>query len=167
MSKVYVMQEFPNRTNACQKVHLKRSFGCITQAIVLSSNSSSGLWEVISPEITIAIGLQLLGLGASYIILTSAYGVSASSVFVARSLSVNAANLGQELKIAFPDGKADLNALQNDFKQRVYMASKEDVLDVPIGSILKSSILREKGRECLQFTLLWTFFGNGLNIQAA
>ena len=32
MSKVYVMQEFPNRTNACQKVHLKRSFGCITQA---------------------------------------------------------------------------------------------------------------------------------------
>ena len=100
MSKVYVMQEFPNRTNACQKVHLKRSFGCITQAIVLSSNSSSGLWEVISPEITIAIGLQLLGLGASYIILTSAYGVSASSVFVARSLSVNAANLGQELKVA-------------------------------------------------------------------
>ena len=68
--------------------------------IVLSSNSSSELWEVISPEITIAIGLQLLGLGASYIILTSAYGVSASSVFVARSLSVNAANLGQELKVA-------------------------------------------------------------------
>jgi hypothetical protein len=39
---------------------------------VLSSNSTSGLGKVISPEMTMAIGLHLLA-GASYIDLTSDY----------------------------------------------------------------------------------------------
>ena len=52
---------------------------------VLSSNSTSGLGKVISPEMTMAIGLCLLA-GTSYIDLTSAYGVSESSVFAARNL---------------------------------------------------------------------------------
>jgi hypothetical protein len=86
--------------------------------IVLSSNNSSGLWEVISPEITIVIRLQLLGLGASYIILTIAYRASESSVFVVRNLFVNAANSCEELKIAFPDGKVDLNTLQNEYQAK-------------------------------------------------
>ena len=51
---------------------------------VLSSNSTSRLGEVISPEMTMAIGLCLLA-GASYIDLTSAYGIDESSVFVARN----------------------------------------------------------------------------------
>ena len=52
--------------------------------IVISSNSTSGLGEVISPEMTMAVGLCLLA-GASYIDLTSAYGIDESSVFVARN----------------------------------------------------------------------------------
>jgi hypothetical protein len=59
--------------------------------LVLSSNSISGLGKVISPEMTMSIGLQLLA-GASYIDLTSAYGISEFSVFVARIIFVNVVN---------------------------------------------------------------------------
>ena len=41
--------------------------------------------------------------GASYIDLTSAYGISESSVFVARNLFVNAVNSCEALKVVFPD----------------------------------------------------------------
>jgi hypothetical protein len=51
--------------------------------IVLSSNSTSRLGEVINPEMTMTIGLCLL-VGASYIDLTSAYGISESSVFFSK-----------------------------------------------------------------------------------
>ena len=90
--------------------------------IVLSSNSTSGLGEVISPEVTMAIGLCLLA-GASYIDLTSAYGISESSVFVARNLFVNAVNSCEALKIAFLTVKFFLMYCGMDFKSRVHMAS--------------------------------------------
>ena len=60
--------------------------------------------EVISPEMTMAIGLCLLA-GASYIDLTSAYGVTESYVFAARNLFVDAVNSCEELKIIFPDSQ--------------------------------------------------------------
>ena len=66
---------------------------------------------------TIAIGLHLLA-GASYIDLTSAYGISESSVFVARNLFVNAVTSCEALKIVFPDSKEDFNALQNGFQAK-------------------------------------------------
>jgi hypothetical protein len=47
--------------------------------IVLPSNSTSGLVEVISPEITMATEVHLLA-GVSYIDLTIAYGISELSV---------------------------------------------------------------------------------------
>ena len=68
--------------------------------IALPSNSTSGLGEVISPEITIAIELCPLG-GARYIDLTIAYGISESSVFVARNLFVNAVSSCEALKLLF------------------------------------------------------------------
>ena len=85
--------------------------------IVISSNSTSGLGEVISPEMTMAVGLCLLA-GASYIDLTSAYGISESSVFVARNLFVNAVNSCQALKVVFPDSEEDFNVLQNGFQAK-------------------------------------------------
>ena len=85
--------------------------------IVISSNSTSGLGEVISPEMTMAVGLCLLA-GASYIDLTSAYGISESSVFVARNLFVNAVNSFEALKIVFPDSEEDFNVLQNEFQAK-------------------------------------------------
>ena len=85
--------------------------------IVLSSNSTSGLGEVINLEMTMAIGLCLLA-GASYIDLTSAYGISESSVFVARNLFVNAVNSFEALKIVFPDSEEDFNVLQNEFQAK-------------------------------------------------
>ena len=87
---------------------------------VLSSNSTSGLGEVISPEMTMAIGLRLLA-GASYIDLTSAYGVSESSVFAARNLFVDAVISCEELKIVFLIVKKKLINCKMDFKQRVPM----------------------------------------------
>ena len=81
---------------------------------VLSSNSTSGLGEVISPEMKMDIGLCLLA-GASYIDLTSAYGFSESSVFAARNLFVDAVNSCEELKIVFPDSQKEINKLQNGF----------------------------------------------------
>ena len=85
--------------------------------IVISSNSTSGLGEVISPEMTMAVGLCLLA-GASYIDLTSAYGISESSVFVARNLFVNAVNSFEASKIVFPDSEEDFNVLQNEFQAK-------------------------------------------------
>ena len=107
--------------------------------IVLSSNSTSGLGEVINLEMTMAIGLCLLA-GASYIDLTSAYGISESSVFVARILFVNAVNSSEALKVVFPDSKVDFNVLQNGFKPRVHMVLYKDVLDVLMDSLLRSSV---------------------------
>ena len=57
-------------------------------------------------------GLCLLA-GASYIDLTSTYGISESSVFVARNLFVNAVNSCEALKIVFPNSEEDINVLQN------------------------------------------------------
>jgi DDE superfamily endonuclease len=85
--------------------------------IGLSSNSTSGLGKVISPEMTMAIGLHLLA-GASYIDLTSTYGISESSVFVARNLFVNAVNSCEALKVVFPDSEEDLNVLRNGFQAK-------------------------------------------------
>ena len=59
--------------------------------IIISSNSNSGLGEVFSPEMTMAITFWLFAM-ASYIDLTSAYGLIESSVFVVRKLFVNAVN---------------------------------------------------------------------------
>ena len=87
---------------------------------VISSNSTSGLGEVISPEMTMAIGLCLLA-GASYLHLTSTYGVSESSVFAARNLFVDAVNSCEELKIVFPESKKNTIHCKMDFKQRVPM----------------------------------------------
>ena len=89
----------------------------LMKSIILSSNITSGLGEVISPEMTMAIGLCLLA-GASYIVLTSAYGISESSVFVARDLFVNAVNSCQALKVVFPDSEEDFNVLQNGFQAK-------------------------------------------------
>jgi hypothetical protein len=89
----------------------------LVKNIVLSSNSTSGLGEVISPEVTMAIGLCLLA-EASYIDLTSAYGISESSVFVARNLFVNAVNSCEALKMVFPDSEEDFNVLQNGFQAK-------------------------------------------------
>jgi hypothetical protein len=89
---------------------------------VLSSNSTNGLGEVISPEMTMAMGLCLL-VGASYIDLTSAYGINESSVFVARILFVNAVNSCEALKMVFHNSKEDFNVLQMDFKPRIHKAS--------------------------------------------
>ena len=66
---------------------------------------------------TMAVGLCLLA-GASYIDLTSAYGISESSVFVARNLFVNAVNSCQALKVVFPDSEEDFNVLQNEFQAK-------------------------------------------------
>ena len=85
--------------------------------IVISSNSTSGLGEVISPEMTMAVGLCLLA-GASYIDLTSAYGISESSVFVARNLFVNAVNSCEALEVVFPNSEEDFNVLQNGFQAK-------------------------------------------------
>jgi DDE superfamily endonuclease len=85
--------------------------------IVLSSNSTSGLGEVISPKMTMAVGLCLLA-GASYIDLTSAYGISESSVFVVRNLFVNAVNSCEALKVVFPDSEEDFNVFQNGFQAK-------------------------------------------------
>ena len=87
---------------------------------VLSSNSTSGLGEVISPQMTMAIGLCLLA-GASYIDLTSAYGASESSVFAARNLFVDAVNSCEELKIVSLIVKKKYINCKMDFKQRVPM----------------------------------------------
>ena len=85
--------------------------------IVLSSNSTNGLGEVISPEMTMAVGLCLLA-GASYIDLTSAYGISESSVSVARNLFVNAVDSCEALKVVFPNSEEDLNVLRNGFQAK-------------------------------------------------
>ena len=68
-------------------------------------------------EVTMAIGLCLLA-GASYIDLTSAYGISESSVFVARNLFVNAVISCEALKVAFPHSEEDFNVLQNGFQAK-------------------------------------------------
>ena len=85
--------------------------------IVISSNSTSGLGKVISPEMTMAVGLCFLA-GACYIDLTSAYGISESSVFVARNLFVNAVNSCEALNVVFPDSEEDFNVLQNGFQAK-------------------------------------------------
>ena len=55
----------------------------------LSNQGTGGLREVFSPAMAIAIGLQLVAVAvavSSYLDLTSAYGVSKSSVFASRNL---------------------------------------------------------------------------------
>ena len=78
--------------------------------IFLSSYCTSGLSKVISPEMTMAIGLHLLA-GASYINLTSAHGISDFSVFVARHLFVNARSSCEALKMVLPDIEVDINII--------------------------------------------------------
>ena len=75
--------------------------------VTMSNNSTRGLGEVIIPEVTMAIGIRLLA-GASYIDLTTAYGVSESSVFLSRNIFVDAVNTCDTLKIVFPDKRRRL-----------------------------------------------------------
>jgi hypothetical protein len=67
---------------------------------------------------------------AGYIDLTSAYGVSESSVIILRNLFVNGMNSCEEQKIVFLMVKKVLMHCKMDFKQRVHVALEEDVLDV-------------------------------------
>ena len=50
--------------------------------------------------------------------LTSAYGISESSVFVARNVFVNAVNSCEALKVVFPNSEEDFNVLQNGFQAK-------------------------------------------------
>ena len=50
--------------------------------------------------------------------MTSAYEVSESSMLVPRYVFVYAANSYEKLSIVFPDGKGDLNAIQNGFQAK-------------------------------------------------
>ena len=129
-SPLYCLGQSCQRSTSCRKIstkppNVRRAFDKLLlmlypkllKNIVLSSNSTSGLGEIISPEMTMAIGLHPL-VGASYIDLTSAYGISESSVFVARSLFVIAANSCEALKVVFSDSEEDFNVLQNGFQAK-------------------------------------------------
>ena len=138
----------------------------LMKSIILSSNITSGLGEVISPEMTMAIGLCLLA-GASYIVLTSAYGISESSVFVARDLFVNAVNSCQALKVVFPDSEEDFNVLQNGFQAK----STHGLIQGCVGCIdgllieIKHPSERERGNSPNSYYSGY-YCCYGLNIQA-
>ena len=101
--------------------------------------------KIISPEVTMAIGLHLLA-GASYIDLTSAYEISESSVFVARNLFVHAVNSCEALKVVFPDSEEDFNVLQNGFQAKSTHGLIQGCVGCIDGLLIEIKFLLEK--EC-------------------